>query len=443
MGEFGIRTVEITKNANQIGEISNVIGAAHGKVLNVLDNLGGIGLGEISAPIECIEAKLVKCKSETLSLSSSLGKIVKLYLLTDESIANTNLQDAIDVNSMSLDLLDSRYPGVPPQYQVLMNEDDFFDNVQEQFGFDDRTMDIMEDVYDAIKEKYGSHGQNYVDWMFFRALSQLGGYDDDDLSGINDAVNPWKNGAGNAYDEMQHEDFFVNQLGLSESDYNYLRYNLRIQNQLTSSPSTFNSTCVYSLTPEKREKWRTSMAVGLGFYDLTDQQMQSRINEMYNMYNGKGDFAHMCYTLAGNLNHSWNGVDNTWNPLTDYGWFDEKSRKDVVGWLGDATIPTDNGSVSFGNDDYIADLDADNIAHRVDYDSGVTAMEAFNNYYDDMNNSNDADAFRGNEFLQNNSYEDVEDVILNNLGCFTYEDLENNSNYADALRFLERLKALQ
>ena len=39
-----------------------------------------------------------------------------------------------------------------------------------------------------------------------------------------------------------------------------------------------------------------------------------------------------------------------------------------------------------------------------------------------MNNSNDADAFRGNEFLQNNSYEDVEDVILNNLGCFTYED---------------------
>lgn len=66
-----------------------------------------------------------------------------------------------------------------------------------------------------------------------------------------------------------------------------------------------------------------------------------------------------------------------------------------------------------------------------------------NIYYDDMNNSNDADAFRGNEFLQNNSYEDVEDVILNNLGCFTYEDLENNSNYADALRFLERLKALQ
>ena len=88
-------------------------------------------------------------------------------------------------------------------------------------------------------------------------------------------------------------------------------------------------------------------------------------------------------------------------------------------------------------------LSSRQLAHRVDYGSGVTAMEAFNNYYDDMNNSNDADAFRGNEFLQNNSYEDVEDVILNNLGCFTYEDLENNSNYADALRFLERLKALQ
>ena len=25
----------------------------------------------------------------------------------------------------------------------------------------------------------------------------------------------------------------------------------------------------------------------------------------------ENDFAHMCYTLAGNLNDSWNGVDNT------------------------------------------------------------------------------------------------------------------------------------
>ena len=90
-----------------------------------------------------------------------------------------------------------------------------------------------------------------------------------------------------------------------------------------------------------------------------------------------------------------------------------------------------------------SDISSRQLAHRVDYGSGVTAMEAFNNYYDDMNNSNDADAFRGNEFLQNNSYEDVEDVILNNLGCFTYEDLKSNSNYADELRFLERLKAWQ
>ena len=103
----------------------------------------------------------------------------------------------------------------------------------------------------------------------------------------------------------------------------------------------------------------------------------------------------------------------------------------------------DGKRVAFGHDDYISDLDADNIAHRVNYGNGTNAMNAFNDYYRDMSNSGDADAFRGNEFLQNNSYDDVQSVILNRAHKNTYDDLKNDSNYADAVTFLERLRALK
>lgn len=158
------------------------------------------------------------------------------------------------------------------------------------------------------------------------------------------------------------------------------------------------------------------------------------------MYNDKGDFSHMCYTLSGCINNDWGGVDNRWRKGHTEGWGSLNTRKDVIGWLGDATITTDASGPSFGPDDYIADLDADNIYNRIDYDNGVTAMDAFNDYYEDMANSGDSD-FRGKEFLQNNSYETVEEAILDKLDI-SLEDLKSNKDYSDTVEFLERLKDL-
>ena len=84
--------------------------------------------------------------------------------------------------------------------------------------------------------------------------------------------------------------------------------------------------------------------------------------------------------------------------------------------------------------------DADNIYNRIDYDNGVTAMDAFNDYYEDMANSGDND-FRGKEFLENNPYEDVQGKILDKHDI-SLEDMENNAEYSDTVAFLERLKDL-
>lgn len=128
------------------------------------------------------------------------------------------------------------------------------------------------------------------------------------------------------------------------------------------------------------------MQTGLGLNDLSDEDLQNQINQLYYMYNDKGDFSHMCYTLSGCINNDWGGVDNRWRKGHTEGW------------------------------------------------------GALNDYYEDMANSGDSD-FRGKEFLQNNSYETVEEAILDKLDI-SLEDLKSNKDYSDTVEFLERLKDL-
>jgi len=129
-------------------------------------------------------------------------------------------------------------------------------------------------------------------------------------------------------------------------------------------------------------------------------------------------------------------------------WKNAEERKDVVGWLGDAVYTGDNNKTSFGNDDYIADLDADNIAHRTQ--NGGTLLNNMNEYYQDLSDGN-ADTLRTEEFLKNNSYEDVENAVFNRIsfndtnedGKKTLEDLKDNETYKDTYNFLKKLKGYQ
>lgn len=380
-----------------------------------------------------MEARLITHKAKAKDLSVVLNAVLKEYLITEKNIQSFRHDVRSTAKSFGLQTLQDIS-------EEISSRKEFFENIQEQYGFDDRTMKIMQQVYGKINDKYGNKGSQYVDWMFFRALSQVGRFDDDNSSWKEDVANVWKQGAGNAYREEGHKKFYIDELGLAEEDYEYLKYNLRMQYYISSSPDAFDSTCVEGLDDSKRDSWRNNMQIGLGLDDLSDEELQKQINRLYDMYNDKGDFPHMCYTLSGCLNDDWGGVDNSWRKRHTEGWKSSDERKDVIGWLGDATITIDDQDISFGSDDYIADLDADNIYNRIDYDNGVTAMDAFNNYYEDMANSGDSD-FRGKEFLENNPYEDVQGKILDKLDI-SMEDMEGNAKYSDTVAFLERLKDL-
>ena len=433
MENFYIDIDGVAKRTNELSDVSDAINIVALKVSDITSNLGNIGLGQLSGSMTSIETRLMTHKTKTKDLSVALNAVLKEYLIAEKNIQSLRRAVGSPVKSFGLQMLQD-------VSEEISSRKEFFENIQEQYGFDDRTMKIMEEVYGKINDKYGDEGDEYVDWMFFRALSQVGGYDDDNFTGIKDAANIWKQGAGNAYHEENHKKFYINELGLAEEDYEYLKYNLRMQHNISSSPETFDSTCVEGLDDSKRDSWRNNMQTGLGLDDLSDEDLQNHINGLYNMYNNKGDFSHMCYTLSGCLNDDWGGVDNSWRKHQTEGWKSSDARKDVIGWLGDATIITDDQGTSFGLDDYIADLDADNIYNRIDYDNGVTAMDAFNDYYEDMANSGDND-FRGKEFLENNPYEDVQGKILHKHDI-SLEDMENNAEYSDTVAFLERLKDL-
>lgn len=157
----------------------------------------------------------------------------------------------------------------------------------------------------------------------------------------------------------------------------------------------------------------------------------------------------MLYTISANLNDDKYEVENKWTNLgaPEMSWSTKEERQDITGWLGDAVYTGDNNKVSFGRDDYIADLDADNIAHRVK--EGTSLMESMNEYYQDIaKGKGNADTERAKEFLGNNPYEDVEKAIFDRIsfndadgnGKKELEDLKENETYKETYDFWEKLQ---
>lgn len=78
------------------------------------------------------------------------------------------------------------------------------------------------------------------------------------------------------------------------------------------------------------------------------------------------------------------------------------------GWLGDAVTRGDNDdqTTSFGPDDYLADLDAENIYRLINND--MSAIEAINHYYTILA----CGANRAQIFLEHISFETVVDKVF-------------------------------
>jgi len=89
----------------------------------------------------------------------------------------------------------------------------------------------------------------------------------------------------------------------------------------------------------------------------------------------------------------------------------------MAGWLGDATLKVgSNKKPSFENDDYMANLDAENIAHMV-RNKNYSFLNAVEDYYGRL-----LDAKRAKIFLEENNLIEVKKLIYDALLLVKYND---------------------
>lgn len=298
------------------------------------------------------------------------------------------------------------------------SEQKFVRNLKEQYGFDDETAQIILKMKENIDKNYPNLSQKERDYILNRLLGGLV-YGEGSLK----QAAMWANTAGvgitdGGGDAMSIEDQLKKLLGLSDRDYDLLRYKVRIQNMISSSGNISFS----DLNKDQRQKFKNTMGQALG-YDLSMEDFEKLWNDQYNQMRGKGDFAHQSITQATILNPgipaaAGNGGRENANRLS--------------GWKGDSTKAAE-AVPSLGPDDYKADLDSENITYLMNKNQW-SYMDAMNYYHARLQSGQS----RAEIFTEHTSYNEVKKTIFDNLKVNSMKELKEK--YYDSYRFLCNLK---
>ena len=134
-----------------------------------------------------------------------------------------------------------------------------------------------------------------------------------------------------------------------------------------------------------------------------------------NHYGKLIDFCHMQYSLAARLAYTL-GYDYFYSNFGsglytgNYGYYSDEEVSYLAGWFGDAVLTGyteyNSDTTSLGNDDYMSDLDAENIYHIVL--QGYSSVEAISNYYSSLTSENN----RSHVFTSHISYDTVRNMVF-------------------------------
>lgn len=309
------------------------------------------------------------------------------------------------------------------------SEQKFVRNLKEQYGFDDETAQIILKMKENIDKNYPNLSQRERDYILNRLLGGLV-YGDMSSDGLKDTLKKllngsmWANTAGvgitdSSGDALSIEDQLKKLLGLSDSDYDLLRYKVRIQNLISSSPTSLNWD---DLKDSQKSEFKETIQQVLG-YNLTMEEFEKLWREQFNNMKDKGDFAHQSITQATILNPgipaaAGNGGRENANRLS--------------GWKGDATKAAE-ATPSLGPDDYKADLDSENITYLMNKNKW-SYMDTMNYYHNHLRSGQS----RAEIFTEHTAYSEVKNTIFNNLKVNSMKELKEK--YYDSYRFLCNLK---
>ena len=277
-------------------------------------------------------------------------------------------------------------------------EIEYKETLKLQYGFDDKTARI---IIKVRKNIYSDPRipDNEKDYVFTRLLGGLS-YGHEENNFLNRLM--WGNTAGLGK-EAQGEflnirEQFKEYGGLKDSEYEYLKYKVRIQHE---GYGYYNS-----IKKERRPQYKEAMETGLG-RKITDDEFEKLWDSQIDAFKGKTDFAHQYITMATHLYGKPRLADL--KGLADIRG-GHKNTNDMSGWFGDTTDVADP-KPSIRNDDYKADLDAVNIVSSMKKNNS-NFITTSNSYYDKLENNV---YNRAEEFKKNVDFNEVKDKIYNQL----------------------------
>ncbi|MBA4536496.1 hypothetical protein H1Z61_04870 [Bacillus aquiflavi] len=311
------------------------------------------------------------------------------------------------------------------EYKNLTAEEEFDKHLQEEFGFGEEEVKLMNKLQEKLKERFPYASSEELDWYFTRLI---GGFSYGGSESSSGDHFKWNATAGDPYTVLpqfrfDEKDFFTIFLGFSEDEYKLLRYKVRVQNQIVSLPK--ENSLVFLEKNNRINMYKASLEDAIG-KELTDTEFKIYWNEQYNRMVTKGDFAHQQITTATMLNNRF--------VLTDMKIFGlgigKEKKEDLAGWLGDATI---GEPPSFGKDDYIADLDAENIYYLIK-EKQLSYQAAVNKYYKEVG----IKYTRAELFTKHTTVENVKKQIFAELKVSNLDELKSKA--PDSYRFIRSLE---
>ena len=346
-----------------------------------------------------LEEKLRKLLAFNAKSPSIFQEIAALENAVDQGMALANKSWSPTSKSFSLpsreemgwtDIIEGKWEEKDYSQEDL----NYKESLKVQYGFDDKAARIIvklkRNIYKDSRIK-----DNEKDHVLTRLLGGLS-YD------LNPSIDGWFEksmwqataGIGKNFGDnlIDIETQLKNYLNLTNEEYEYLKYKVRIQH---GNYGYFNS-----IDKKRLPAYKKSMETALN-RKITEDEFEKLWNEQIDSFKGKTDFTHQYITMATHLY----GKPRLPDLLGGH-----KKTNNMSGWLGDTTNVADVNP-SIGNDDYKADLDSVNITSLMGKDK-ISFIEASNKYYKNIENGT---YNRAEEFKKNIEFEKVKEDIYNQL----------------------------
>lgn len=333
-----------------------------------------------------------------------------------------------------------------------IEEKEYKEVLMKDFGFDERTANLILKVRRAIDKKFAHLSKEKRFYIFNRIIGEL------HYNGLE-----WNETSGNLGNYFYKEEVISNifedtrygkipysleeiykELGLSKKEYSQLMYELENQHRFSGEKASDGNEMLDNINNEdyKGNNFKVEYARYKKIYgeDLTIKDFIEKWNRDREAYYWTGDYTHQAITMSASQNKSIFRLANGMGLLYKTHEF-HKYTTELAGWRGDVTNHAFKDP-SMKCDDYKADLDAENILYLYNKDKSRDYMEVYNEYYKGIREGkiNRAKMFKeivGLKYVRN----EVRIILIKKFPLFNVKDDESLKKYNPvAYNFIKNLE---